>query len=90
MKKIRDYEPTSIHDWCAQEKTTFLLDEEERTHFKQLLNDNKFDEFEREIRWELSLYDRHSRFDGDRYEIYWFYLTKKDNLTVVHEWGYSV
>ena len=46
MKKLRDYEPRSAHDWCVQEKTTFRLDEEEKTHFKKLLHDGGFEQFD--------------------------------------------
>lgn len=35
MKQIRTYEPRSPQDWYCEEKTTFLLDDEEATHLQK-------------------------------------------------------
>lgn len=90
MKQIRTYEPRCPQDWYCEEKTTFLLDDEEATHFAEMMEDGKFSELEKEIKFELGVSDRHDRFDGDRYEVYWFYMTKPNRMTLVREWGYSV
>lgn len=55
-----------------------------------MMEDGKFSELEKEIKFELGVSDRHARFDGDRYEVYWFYMTKPNRMTLVREWGYSV
>lgn len=89
MKQIREYEPVA-HDWYCQQKTTFLLDNEEAAYFDKMLDDGKFADLENEIKYELGLCDRHSRFDGDRYEVYWFYRTSQQRITIVGEWGYAV
>lgn len=89
MKAIRTFEPVS-HDWYCQQKTTFLLDDEEVSHFDEMLDGGKFEDLENEIKYELGLHDKHSRFDGDRYEVYWFYRTSQKRITIVNEWGYAV
>lgn len=88
MKPVRTYAPVMSKDGCSfTRKDTYITNEKE--HFDNLWENDRRG-FENELRYILNLYDRPSRFDGDTYMRYEFYLTSPGRITIVYHGGYDV
>lgn len=91
MKLIREYKPVAHElDFCSTQKYLYILEEYEKQELRELWDNNELEQFDIECRYALDVTDMHSRFDGDKFEVYSFYLTEKNYLTMVREWGYAV
>lgn len=86
MKQIRQYKMMPCGEWSFQTKTTYLLDRADYEYFSDMWENNRR-RFDDECRYMLDAYDAPSRFDGDRYERFEFYLTSPGRVTMVHRWG---
>lgn len=88
MKHVRTYNPVSRNDgWGYTQKHTYITDEKE--YFNDLWENDRR-KFANEIRYLLDIFDIPSRFDGDKYVRFEFYLTSPGHITVVQEGGYAV
>ncbi len=89
MKRGRVYKAV-LTGFSDRQKTVYILDSEEQECLRALWDANELREFDYECRLALDLHDIPSRFDGDWYERFEFYLTEHNRLIVVDECGYSV
>lgn len=91
MKQIRTYK-VHDHEYYQTQLATYMPDAEELAYLKGLLDGtiDGYESFDAAVQRMIGLYSRHARFDGDRYDIYYCYLTKHDRIGVVNEWGYSI
>jgi hypothetical protein len=88
MKESRTYKITASGEYGCEQKTVYTLGFDEKVYYRDLFENDRR-KFDNEIRYILDICDMPSRFDGDKYSRFYFYLTEKDRLVVVHEWGYS-